>query len=66
LIQVEHTDAGGGQLNGQWNAVEPAADLGQSWGVSIGHGEIWPHGGGALDEELDRLVLRKPLGNVGT
>ena len=33
LGRAQRHDAGGGQLDGQWNAVEPPTDLGDRLGV---------------------------------
>ena len=43
----------------QRQAVQPSADLGDGRGVVVGELEVRPDRPRALDEELDRLVLRR-------
>jgi hypothetical protein len=61
----EQRDPGGGQLDGQRQTVEPAADLGHHGRVLVGEGEVGLDRAPALNEQRDRLVLREPRARAG-
>ena len=48
----EHLDARRGELDGQRQAVEPPANLGDQRGVRIGQREVFDDRGYTLDEQL--------------
>jgi hypothetical protein len=54
LLRRERSQARRGQLDRQWQPVEPSADLDDGPHVGVGHGEARPHGGRAVREQLDR------------
>jgi hypothetical protein len=61
-------DPGGGELDGQRQPVEPAADVGDGRGVGLREGEVGPDRLRAVDEEadgLDRPQLRQRLVRTG-
>ena len=51
--------AGGGQLDGERDAVEAVADLGDGGGVGVADGERRSGPAGPLDEQGDGVVLRQ-------
>ena len=55
LLGGQDLGAGGGQLDGQGQPVEPGGDLGHRRGVLGGQPELRPDRLGALDEQPDRL-----------
>jgi hypothetical protein len=61
LLGGYHPDAGGGQLDRQRDAVEPAADLRDRGAVRLAEAEGGEHGARAVDEELHRLAGGQPL-----
>ncbi len=50
----EEGDAGGGQLDGEWQALQPGADLRHGRGVRQAQGEVGPGRLGTPDEESHR------------
>ena len=56
LVGGQRPDAGGGQLDGQRDAVQPAADLGDRRGVPVGDGEAGRRPPGPVDEQPHRRV----------
>jgi hypothetical protein len=55
----ERLDARGGELDRQWNAVEPRADLGNERRVRLGEAERRQRGGGPIHEKLHRFGARE-------
>ena len=65
-IRGQQSDAGGGELDGERQAVEPPADLGHGERVVLGQREVVAHGLGSIDEQLHRgqrgqLLDRRPV-----
>jgi hypothetical protein len=60
----EHSDSGGCQFDGQGDAVETAADVGDGRRVGLGEGEAGSCAAGPVYEQLDRLAGCQPV-NVG-
>src|SRR5439155_15452376 len=58
-LRWEEFDAGGGQLYGEGQPVQPAADLRHGRRAFRVKSEIGPDGQGALNEQLYRLVFTK-------
>ena len=60
-LRREEVDPRRGELDRQRQAVQPQADLGDGGGVVVRQPEVGPDRLGALDEQLDRLVLGELL-----
>jgi hypothetical protein len=65
LVPLEQLHAGGGQLDGERQAVEARGDRRDRGGVRVGELEVRPHRGRALDEQLDRRGLQDPIRPAG-
>jgi hypothetical protein len=61
-LGVQQPDPGRRQLDGQRQAVQPLADLGDGRRVLGGDGEVWPDLPRPLREQRDGGVLLDPLG----
>lgn len=57
LVGTHHGDAGGGELDGEGDAVEAGAELGDGGAVGRGEREVRAGSAGAVEEELDGVVL---------
>ena len=62
LVGRELCDLRGGELDGQRDAVEPPADLGDVGRVGLGHHEIGAYRDGAVAEQAHRV---RKLGQIG-
>ena len=61
LLNSQHPDPGGRQLDGQRNAVQRPAERGDRRKAGRGQGETGTRRGGAVAEQADRLVAPKLL-----
>ena len=61
LRERQSAQPGGGELDGQRDAIEPVAQLHHGIGVLLCHSEIGIDGAGAIDQQAHRLVLVDPL-----
>ena len=61
LLHAEGGGARRGQLDGEGDAVEAAADLGQGGGIGGSDGLVGVEGGAPVDEQPGRLVLQQRL-----
>ena len=62
LARAEHLDARRGELDGERDAVEPPADVGDDRRVLVGQRETVVGGARPLDEERDRRVAAIDIG----
>jgi hypothetical protein len=62
LVGGEEANLGGGELDGEGDAVEAPGDLGDGGGVVGGDGEGWVDGLSAVEEEADGLELGELVG----
>jgi hypothetical protein len=60
-LRWKEPDEGRGKLNGQREAIEPAANLDDGRGVGRGDREVGLHGLRPLDKEAHRIDLEHPL-----
>jgi len=56
-VAAAPVEAAGGELDGEWDAVQTVADLGDGGGVLPSHGEAGEGGFGAVNKQADGLVL---------
>src|SRR5690348_12051002 len=61
LLGGQHPQSRRGQFQGQWNAVEPVANLGNSRAVVAGQFEPRLRLSSAVQEESDGLILAQVL-----
>ena len=59
LLDAQGRRARRGQLDGQRDAVEPEADLGQGGGVGVDEAVVGDEGAGPVDEQPGRLVAHQ-------
>ena len=64
LVRGELCDLRGGELDGQRDAVEPPADLGDVGRVGLGHHEVGAYRDGAVAEQAHRVRGLGELGRV--
>jgi hypothetical protein len=57
LFSAQELEPGGCQLDRQGDAVQLAADIDDERDVRLGQAEVGRGRGGAVDEEMDSLVL---------
>ncbi len=57
LFQRHRTDARCGQFQGERDAIQTIADIGQGGGVGVGDLEGRLHGQGTIDKEAHRFIL---------
>ncbi len=64
-LRIEHAAPGGGQLDGQWDAVEPVAQLGDDRPIVDGEVEVGSSPTGPVAEQADGVELRQCLDGGG-
>ena len=64
LVQGEHVDASGGELDCESNSIEPPADVTNDAGVPVGQHEPGIYCSRAFDKQRDRSETERCLGRA--